>query len=101
MLALTVACAPAQSAAPGEHPDDRGHGHGHAHRHARLSVATYNIYLGADLNPLFRASTPEELTQAAASAYAQMERALAASGLPRALSADAGASTTEGNDEPE
>jgi endonuclease/exonuclease/phosphatase family metal-dependent hydrolase len=74
VLALTVACAPAQSAAPGEHPDDRGHGHGHAHRHGRLSVATYNIYLGADLNPLFRASTPVELAQAAASVYAQMER---------------------------
>lgn len=40
----------------------------------RLTVATYNLYLGADLTPIFSASTREELVQRAGEAYAQMQR---------------------------
>ncbi len=43
-----------------------------AQRH--LTVATYNLYLGADLTPLFTASRPEELVQRAAAVYAQVVR---------------------------
>lgn len=78
LLAVTVASAAAQSAPAERTRGDHGHshhGHGHGHHgHGRLSVATYNVYLGANLNPLFGASTPEELTLAAAAVYAQMER---------------------------
>ncbi len=42
----------------------------HARRH--LEVATYNLYLGADLTPLFGATTPEELTRRAGEVYATM-----------------------------
>lgn len=38
-----------------------------------LTVATYNLYLGADLGPLFAARTPAELAGAAATVYANME----------------------------
>jgi len=41
-----------------------------AQRH--LTVATYNLYLGADLTPLFTATTPEELVQLAGTAYAHV-----------------------------
>lgn len=37
-----------------------------------LTVATYNVYLGADLTPLFGASTPQQLAAAAGAVYAQM-----------------------------
>jgi endonuclease/exonuclease/phosphatase family metal-dependent hydrolase len=40
---------------------------------ANFDVATYNLYLGADLNPLFGASSYPELVGAAAQVYAQME----------------------------
>lgn len=43
-----------------------------AQRH--LTVATYNLYLGADLTPLFTAPDMAELTRRAAAAYAQMEK---------------------------
>src|SRR5829696_5627095 len=43
---------------------------GHARRH--LTVATYNLYLGADLNPLFSATTEQELIQRAGEAYAHV-----------------------------
>jgi len=39
----------------------------------RLSVATYNVYLGADLTPLFAARTPQEFVAASRAVYAQME----------------------------
>jgi endonuclease/exonuclease/phosphatase (EEP) superfamily protein YafD len=42
----------------------------HAQRH--LTVATYNLYLGADLTPLFSASTPQELIQRAGQVYANV-----------------------------
>jgi endonuclease/exonuclease/phosphatase family metal-dependent hydrolase len=44
----------------------------HAQRH--LTVATYNLYLGADLTPLFSASTPQELVQRAGQIYANVVR---------------------------
>jgi hypothetical protein len=42
----------------------------HAQRH--LTVATYNLYLGADLTPLFAASSPQELVQRAGQIYANV-----------------------------
>ena len=42
----------------------------HAQRH--LTVATYNLYLGADLTPLFSASSPQELIQRAGQIYANV-----------------------------
>jgi endonuclease/exonuclease/phosphatase family metal-dependent hydrolase len=39
----------------------------HAQRH--LTVATYNLYLGADLTPLFAAASPQELVQRAGQIY--------------------------------
>ena len=42
----------------------------HAQRH--LTVATYNLYLGADLTPLFSASSPHELVQRAGQVYANV-----------------------------
>jgi endonuclease/exonuclease/phosphatase (EEP) superfamily protein YafD len=44
----------------------------HAQRHLR--VATYNLYLGADLTPLFSASSPQELVQRAGQIYANVVR---------------------------
>ncbi|HZD01004.1 MAG TPA: endonuclease/exonuclease/phosphatase family protein [Actinomycetes bacterium] len=41
-----------------------------AQRH--LTVATYNLYLGADLTPLFTASSPQELVQRAGQVYANV-----------------------------
>lgn len=47
---------------------------GHGDRSQReLTVATYNVYLGADLTPLFAAQTPAAFVAAAATVYAQME----------------------------
>ncbi|HZD69290.1 MAG TPA: endonuclease/exonuclease/phosphatase family protein [Actinomycetes bacterium] len=45
---------------------------GHAQR--RLTVASYNLYLGADLTPLFSASSPQELVQLAGQIYANVVR---------------------------
>ena len=42
----------------------------HAQRH--LTVATYNLYLGADLTPLFSASSPQQLMQRAGQIYANV-----------------------------
>lgn len=39
-----------------------------------LAVATYNLYLGADLTPLFSAPTEEEMVRRAGAVYAQMEK---------------------------
>ena len=44
----------------------------HAQRH--LTVATYNLYLGADLTPLFSASSPQELVQRAGQIYTNVIR---------------------------
>jgi len=44
----------------------------HAQRH--LTVATYNLYLGADFGPLFAASSPQEFVQRAAQVYATVVR---------------------------
>ncbi|MGH2771364.1 MAG: endonuclease/exonuclease/phosphatase family protein [Actinomycetota bacterium] len=44
------------------------------HARERLTVATYNLYLGADLIPIFSASSEEELVRLAGEAYAQMVR---------------------------
>src|SRR4029450_10019582 len=44
----------------------------HAQRH--LTVATYNLYLGADLTPLFSAASPQELMQRAGQIYANVVR---------------------------
>jgi endonuclease/exonuclease/phosphatase family metal-dependent hydrolase len=44
----------------------------HAQRH--LTVATYNLYLGADFAPLFSASSPQELVQRAGQVYAKVVR---------------------------
>jgi endonuclease/exonuclease/phosphatase family metal-dependent hydrolase len=38
----------------------------------QLSVATYNLYLGADLTPLFGATSQQELAQRAAEVYAHV-----------------------------
>ena len=43
-----------------------------AQRHLR--VATYNLYLGADLTPLFSAASPQELVQRAGQIYANVVR---------------------------
>jgi endonuclease/exonuclease/phosphatase (EEP) superfamily protein YafD len=48
----------------------RAHPPQHAQRH--LTVATYNLYLGADLTPLFSASSPQELVQRAGQIYANV-----------------------------
>jgi endonuclease/exonuclease/phosphatase family metal-dependent hydrolase len=40
----------------------------------KLDVATYNVYLGADLAPLAAASTPQQLAERAEIAYGQMVR---------------------------
>ncbi|HEV8374232.1 MAG TPA: endonuclease/exonuclease/phosphatase family protein [Actinomycetota bacterium] len=42
------------------------------HAKRQLTVATYNLYLGADLTPLFAASSPEELVQRAGQVYANV-----------------------------
>jgi endonuclease/exonuclease/phosphatase (EEP) superfamily protein YafD len=42
----------------------------HAQRH--LTVATYNLYLGADLTPLFSAASPQELVQRAGQIYSNV-----------------------------
>jgi endonuclease/exonuclease/phosphatase family metal-dependent hydrolase len=42
----------------------------HVQRH--LTVATYNLYLGADLTPLFSASSPQELVLRAGQVYANV-----------------------------
>jgi len=47
---------------------------GTAHTGGSLRVATYNVYLGADLEPLFGAASPQALIDAAAAAYRQVER---------------------------
>lgn len=54
---------------PAAHADP---GRGESQR--ELTVATYNIYLGADLTPLFAAPTPEAFFAAAGAVYAQMEQ---------------------------
>lgn len=62
---LAVGSATLAAAAPGRtgRPDDR----------AAFEVASYNVYLGADLNPLFGASSYLDLVQRAGSVYAAME----------------------------
>ncbi|HXQ57792.1 MAG TPA: endonuclease/exonuclease/phosphatase family protein, partial [Actinomycetes bacterium] len=42
------------------------------HAQRQLTVATYNLYLGADLTPLFSASSPQELVQRAGQIYAHV-----------------------------
>ena len=62
LMAVTAASAPAAQGSP--------------HRGAaprELGVATYNVYLGADLTPLFAAGNQQEFVAAAAAVYAQME----------------------------
>jgi hypothetical protein len=44
------------------------------HAQRQLTVATYNLYLGADLTPLFAASSPQELVQLAGRVYANVVR---------------------------
>jgi endonuclease/exonuclease/phosphatase family metal-dependent hydrolase len=44
------------------------------HRTGRLTVMTYNVYLGADLRPLFGVDDPEELTRLGAEVFEQVER---------------------------
>jgi endonuclease/exonuclease/phosphatase family metal-dependent hydrolase len=44
------------------------------HAQRQLTVATYNLYLGADLTPPFSASTPQELVQRAGQVYANVVR---------------------------
>jgi len=64
-IALLVALglgSPPAPAAPGNDASQR-----------QLSVATYNVYLGADLTPLFTAQTPQQFAAAAGAVYAQME----------------------------
>lgn len=63
LLGVTVGLVPAADAHPGS---------GRAQRD--LTVATYNLYLGADLAPLFAAQTPPQFSAAVAAVYAQMER---------------------------
>ncbi|MEV0412808.1 endonuclease/exonuclease/phosphatase family protein [Streptomyces sp. NPDC050448] len=41
-------------------------------RHRQLDVATYNVYQGADLTPLFTAPTLQELVRRAGTAYGQV-----------------------------
>lgn len=62
LLAATAGAAPAAHAAPEGARSQRD-----------LTVATYNIYLGADLTPLFAAQTPQQFVAAAAGVYAQMQ----------------------------
>ena len=64
-VALVVALgvgAPPAPAAPGNDSSQR-----------RLGVATYNVYLGANLTPLFAAQSPQQFVAAAGAVYAQME----------------------------
>ncbi|MFP5336621.1 MAG: endonuclease/exonuclease/phosphatase family protein [Actinomycetes bacterium] len=63
LACLTAALALAAAPASGARPDDR----------ARVGVATYNVYLGADLNPLFGATTLPQLVARAGGVYAAME----------------------------
>ena len=44
------------------------------HARRQLTVATYNLYLGADLTPLFSASSTQELVQRAGQIYANVVR---------------------------
>lgn len=62
MLLAASSGAPPASAAPGGDASQR-----------QLGVATYNIYLGADLTPLFAAQTPQQFAAAAGAVYAQVE----------------------------
>jgi endonuclease/exonuclease/phosphatase family metal-dependent hydrolase len=62
---------------------------GHAQR--QVKVATYNLYLGADLTPLFSASSPQELVQRAGQIYANVVRTdfpSRAEAIARLLAAD-------------
>lgn len=65
-LALLIGVGPS-TAAP---PEGKGTP-ATAQRH--VSVATYNVYLGADLNPLFGATSFEDLVQRAGLVYKAME----------------------------
>ncbi len=44
------------------------------HAQRQVTVASYNLYLGADLTPLFSASSPQELVQRAGQIYANVVR---------------------------
>ncbi|WP_432477021.1 endonuclease/exonuclease/phosphatase family protein [Nocardioides sp. GXQ0305] len=61
VVGLALAAPPA-SAAPGKGAPPRA-----------LTVATYNVYLGADLTPLFTAQDQQQFVAAAGAVYAQME----------------------------
>jgi endonuclease/exonuclease/phosphatase family metal-dependent hydrolase len=68
VIAVVAACAmllamAAPATAGQGRPDDR----------ARVDVGTYNLYLGADLDPLFRASGYPDLVQRAGSVYAAVQ----------------------------
>ncbi|MFZ5870709.1 MAG: endonuclease/exonuclease/phosphatase family protein [Actinomycetota bacterium] len=62
-LAALLAAAALTTSPAAARPGDR----------ARVDVATYNLYLGADLNPLFGATTPTDLITRAGQVYAAME----------------------------
>ena len=67
VVATVLSLAPTPAAAQ---PVQESH---HPHPGRTLTVASYNLYLGADLSPLFAARSQAELVGAAATVYARME----------------------------
>lgn len=67
VVALPVAAAPVATAS------GSGHGHGHGHGPRPIGVASYNVYLGANLQPLF-AATPETVAGLAQQVWDHVEQ---------------------------
>lgn len=73
LLAISVA-APPLTASGSDHSQGRADNSQGRNVAQQLDVATYNLYLGADLNPLFGASSLEDLVARAAGVYARVQQ---------------------------
>lgn len=71
---LALSAAPAQAASGSDHSSGRSDHSQGRNVAQQLDVATYNLYLGADLNPLFGASSLEDLIGRAAGVYARVQQ---------------------------